>query len=130
MVIVIDELEKYLQKESLINPNIKISGDSLCYIIYTSGSTGKPKGVEVKHNGLSNLVKAQIDIFNIKEQARVVQFASLSFDAHVWEIFVTIIKGALLYLVPKETLIDRNLFMFNISLIIAYNLVGKDIFSI
>ncbi|WP_425361109.1 amino acid adenylation domain-containing protein [Candidatus Tisiphia endosymbiont of Stenodema calcarata] len=106
-----ESFNKSLQLEKDTNPNIQIPADSLCYIIYTSGSTGRPKGVRVRHEGLSNLVMAQIDIFTIKEKTRVVQFASTSFDAHVSEIFTTIIKGASLHLVSKETLIDRNLFI-------------------
>ena len=49
------------------NPITDVQGHHLAYIIYTSGSTGKPKGVMIEHQNVTNLIKAQIKVFNITE---------------------------------------------------------------
>jgi amino acid adenylation domain-containing protein len=92
--------------ETNIDPGlIGLAPQHLAYIIYTSGSTGLPKGVMVQHQGLCNLVVAQMQDFAVTSDSHVVQFASFSFDASVSEILVTLSRGASLYLPPKGTVL-------------------------
>ena len=77
----------------------------LAYMIYTSGSTGGPKGALLTHRGLSNLAATEIRLLDIKPSSRVLAFASLSFDASVWEIFATLVAGATSVIAPPEALI-------------------------
>ncbi|HEY4565296.1 MAG TPA: amino acid adenylation domain-containing protein, partial [Thermoanaerobaculia bacterium] len=82
-----------------------VTVDNLAYVIYTSGSTGRPKGVLVPHRGLNNLSVAQTRRFQVDEESRILQFASLSFDASVAEIALAVQAGAALCLPPKSALL-------------------------
>ncbi|HEX6292587.1 MAG TPA: amino acid adenylation domain-containing protein [Herpetosiphonaceae bacterium] len=89
------------------NPVCHVDPYHLAYVIYTSGSTGWPKGVLIAHRGLCNLVWEQIAAFGIVPESRVLQFASLSFDASASEIFTTLVAGASLHLAERELILSR-----------------------
>ncbi|KZD09516.1 hybrid non-ribosomal peptide synthetase/type I polyketide synthase [Oceanibaculum pacificum] len=79
-----------------------VDPESPAYVIYTSGSTGQPKGVLSPHRGLRALIAAQRALFGLQPGDRVLQFASLSFDASVWEIVMALGAGAALHLPSRE----------------------------
>ena len=87
------------------------SGNNLAYVIYTSGSTGVPKGVMVEHKSLINYCISQINRLKINGFDRAVQTSSITFDMSVEQIFTTILGGASLYLIDKNTLLDRSKFL-------------------
>ncbi|MEU9033191.1 amino acid adenylation domain-containing protein, partial [Streptomyces sp. NPDC048383] len=78
------------------------------YIIYTSGSTGRPKGVVVPHHGLASLVATQADAVQAGPGSRVLQFASVSFDAGFWDISMGLLSGAALVLGPADDLLPGD----------------------
>ncbi|MEG4117287.1 amino acid adenylation domain-containing protein [Microcoleus sp. N9_B4] len=104
-VVCLDSDRKIIAQQSRENPTIKILPGNLAYVIYTSGSTGKPKGVLIEHRGLYNLALAQIEAFNLNSNHRILQFASLSFDASIFEIVMALGTGATLYCAKKESLL-------------------------
>jgi len=78
------------------------------YVIYTSGSTGVPKGVIVTHEGICNTIIQQTNCLNLDASQRIFQFANFTFDASVWEIFMTLTHGATLYLISTMKNQDIN----------------------
>jgi amino acid adenylation domain-containing protein len=75
--------------------------DHPAYIIYTSGSTGAPKGVAVTHGSASSFAQAAADLYELCPGDRVLQFASVVFDAAIEEIFPCLARGATLMLRPE-----------------------------
>ncbi|MES2732836.1 MAG: amino acid adenylation domain-containing protein [Bacteroidota bacterium] len=95
---------------SVSNPVLVTQVSDLAYVIYTSGSTGKPKGVMIEHRGNVNMSTDQVRRFGITPQDKVLQFASLSFDASVYEIFMAFYGGATLVLIDKQQLDNTTTF--------------------
>ncbi|MCA2655313.1 non-ribosomal peptide synthetase [Microcystis sp. M061S2] len=103
-LILLDRFTEEINQNSQDNLTGVVTANNLANLIYTSGSTGKPKGVMVEHRGLFNLAQAQIKTFNLQSNSRLLQFASLNFDASIWEIIMAIGSGATLYLDTKDAL--------------------------
>ncbi|MEG4862976.1 MULTISPECIES: non-ribosomal peptide synthetase [unclassified Microcoleus] len=104
-VVCLDSDRENIARQSPAKLTTNIIPENLAYVIYTSGSTGKPKGVLIEHRGLYNLVKAQIEAFQISSNHRILQFASLSFDASIFEIVMALGTGSTLYSAKKESLL-------------------------
>ena len=81
--------------------------DNLAYVIYTSGTTGRPKGVSVPHRGAVNLIEAAARLLEVTEDSRVLQQASLSFDASVLEVFLALARGAMLICVSRRVVLSQ-----------------------
>lgn len=106
----LDESREEIASQPAGNLLHTLSGESPAYMIYTSGSTGLPKGVVVRHSGVCNMSDAQVRCFGVKSGDRVLQFASLSFDASIFEIMMGLRAGAALCLpTPEESLPGQGL---------------------
>ncbi|XIG72348.1 non-ribosomal peptide synthetase (plasmid) [Streptomyces sp. SGAir0957] len=72
--------------------------DDLAYVIYTSGSTGRPKGVQITHGALRARMRETRRQLGLTCEDRVLQFASISFDSSVGQLFAPLVSGASLVL--------------------------------
>ena len=70
-----------------------IKSTNTAYVIFTSGSTGKPKGVVVEHGAFCSSSGAFRQTMLMKPTSRVLQFASMTFDAGVMEVWTTLTYG-------------------------------------
>ncbi|MCU0289540.1 MAG: AMP-binding protein, partial [Acidobacteria bacterium] len=104
-VVLLDNMVERLAPYPTLNPPAVNHPRDLLYLIYTSGSTGMPKGVMVEHRNLVNLFKFQFKYTNM-DCSRILQFATISFDASFHEIFSAFLSGGRLFLVDKDTRAD------------------------
>lgn len=71
-------------------------------VLYTSGSTGTPKGILVRHfNVVRTVVGA--NYLEIQPSDRLLQLASLAFDASLLEVFGSLLNGATLIVADNES---------------------------
>ncbi len=101
--------DKAIASQHKYNPTSPVKAANIAYAIYTSGSTGQPKGVLIEHRGLTNIIHAQRQIFDLKPEHRILQFASISFDASIFEIVMALANGATLYLSPEKSRLGASL---------------------
>ncbi|WP_139182116.1 condensation domain-containing protein, partial [Pseudomonas aeruginosa] len=64
------------------------------YVIYTSGSTGKPKGVAISHAALAQFSRIASGYSALTPEDRILQFATLSFDGFVEQLYPALTRGA------------------------------------
>jgi amino acid adenylation domain-containing protein len=101
-VVCMDAESSTLSRLSTENPANGVKGEDLAYVIYTSGSTGEPKGVMIQHDSIAEHCQVVQSHYQMEPSDRVLQFASLNFDASLEQIFSTLTSGARLVLCESK----------------------------
>jgi amino acid adenylation domain-containing protein len=109
--IFIEEIWPKLKHFSKTVPTAKVEANDLAYILYTSGSTGKPKGVKILHKSLVNFLSSFRKIFAITPGDKMIGLTTLSFDISGLELYLPLISGASVNILPKETAKDGRLLL-------------------
>lgn len=97
------QYEKIKAEFASENKNIPKSASDVAYIIYTSGTTGNPKGVVISQKSFSDYVTTFKNHFELSDQDKILQQASIAFDTSIEEIFPILTSGGEL-IIQK----DRN----------------------
>ena len=71
-------------------------------MIYTSGSTGKPKGIAITHGSICHFLRSENTRLGVRQDDRVYQGFSVSFDMSFEEIWISYLVGATLWIGPPE----------------------------
>ena len=77
-------------------------GSDIAYVMFTSGTTGRPKGVPVRIESLMAYLDVATKRFGVRPGDRASHFFELTFDLSVHDIFVTLLGGGTLVVVPAE----------------------------
>ncbi|WP_349345022.1 non-ribosomal peptide synthetase [Streptomyces rapamycinicus] len=102
-LILLDAEREPLAGQPRTPPMARPSAQNLAYVIYTSGSTGVPKGILMPATCVLNLVAWQKRALPIGPDAKTAQFATLTFDISLQEIFSALLYGETI-VVPGEEL--------------------------
>jgi non-ribosomal peptide synthetase-like protein len=97
------------------------SPEDPAYIIFTSGSTGRPKGVMVPHRGLKDLMPWLVDMYHLNEKDAIMFSNTISFDAHVLQVFPPLTVGATLIIARPEGHFDPG---YIVDLILDQTITG------
>nr|WP_063835460.1 non-ribosomal peptide synthetase [Streptomyces sp. NRRL S-118] len=80
--------------------------DAVAYVIFTSGSTGRPKGVPITHRSMAGYLDWALSAFGYGPGDRLVQTASICFDASVRQVLAPLLAGATVVTLPRDLVRD------------------------
>lgn len=83
-------------------PAFEADPDSPMVILYTSGSTGKPKGVVLTRGNILNYCHSYIGFASLSPDDRIPAYANFGFDAHMMDLYPSLMAGAALYILDEE----------------------------
>ena len=99
-----------IETEPSSPPATETQATDVAYVVYTSGSTGRPRGVQLTHEGLARHAGSAVSCYGLTADDVVLQFASVSFDISIEELFPTWLAGAtVLFREPNVPIFGREL---------------------
>jgi len=97
----LDNLSWARPPEPVVSGASPINSD-IAYVMFTSGTTGRPKGVPVRTESLMAYLDVATKHFGVQPGDRASHFFELTFDLSVHDIFVTLLGGGTLVVIPAE----------------------------
>lgn len=83
---------------------LPVADAEIGYAIHTSGSTGEPKCVLVRAAALAPVIEDHVERLSVRPGCATLQFARLTFDGCITEIFWTLTAGARLVVLDEARL--------------------------
>lgn len=111
-ILLIDDVQKQLEDlEKLELVKRRMIDKDPAYVLFTSGSTGMPKGTVVSHQAIISYAKSVMYDLSLDHTVNFGSQTPFYFSMSVLDIFVTVLAGATLTIIPKM------LFSFPVRLI-------------
>ncbi len=85
---------------------VETKADDAAVILYTSGSTGKPKGCVLEHHGIVNYSHWYVKEMRMDNTSRSVGYANFGFDAHMIDIYPTLLAGGTIHILAEDLRMD------------------------
>ncbi|KAF9923521.1 hypothetical protein BGZ67_009771, partial [Mortierella alpina] len=105
IVLRVNTKQKYIYQDQVRFEGPATSSHDTAYVMYTSGSTGQPKGVMASHRGIVR-VTINNGFAGIGTDDRVAFAANPAFDSSTYEVWVSLLNGARIIIIDRETLLD------------------------
>ena len=102
-LIQVDTEAALITAEEDANLCVPVHPDDLAYVLFTSGSTGRPKGCQLEHRNLSHYLGWACDFYSTDpEEGNFPLFSSISFDLTVTSLFLPLLRGRSLHVLPQD----------------------------
>jgi len=107
-VICMDQDQRVIAGCSPANPRLLAKPENLAYVMYTSGSTGTPKGISIQHESVSDYLSFVTSQYGAVRGMRVLQLASIAYDASVRDMIGPLICGATIVIFQDRETFDPS----------------------
>ena len=101
-VLLIDDVAGTIDETAIESRTSAMIDTDPIYIKYTSGSTGDPKGVVLPHRAVIDYIAWAQETYQLDHTDTIASQAPFTFDVSVQDIYLSLMTGARLLLVPDE----------------------------